>query len=437
MTARFEDTLDFVVGWGNGSYGSDSTALTATITSTAGRTFDYGQRGAISNVEHHGLVLHLRDRAPLQEETEGASDHQGRPIREQIRGTISGMAGQATGVQCPDVDALRQSFGQTLSGLDGLVAQVQANVQQGIAGQSDALNGQATETAGALEQVAQSAAEHGNSVAQSFAAATARWRARLSDVTIDVPADTQLTDAIRASAGWILATRKGAALEPGTRSYDRSWIRDGALMAAALLRFGYSDVVRDYIAWYAAHQYPSGKVPCCVDARGADPVPEHDSNGEFIYLVMEYWRHTGDRALLERMWPHVVRAVGYPFLFANGFVLLTVTFVPFPTAVLAEHLATTEARAAVTFYCGAFVLAGLAWYLLFMAIVRGGLLRPEVDVGTIGRIRRAYMAGAPVYAVATLVALVQPALGLALNASLWLLWVRLSYYTTSEARQRR
>jgi alpha-L-rhamnosidase-like protein len=82
-------------------------------------------------------------------------------------------------------------------------------------------------------------------------------------------------------------------------------------MSAALLRFGYADVVRDYIDWYAPHQYPSGKVPCCVDARGADPVPEHDSNGEFIYLVMEYWRHTGDRALLERMWPRVVDAVRY------------------------------------------------------------------------------------------------------------------------------
>jgi hypothetical protein len=149
------------------------------------------------------------------------------------------------------------------------------------------------------------------SVARAFATAVAQWRTRLSDVTIDVPADTPLVDAIRASVGWILATRKGAALEPGTRSYDRSWIRDGALMAAALLRFGYADVVRDYIAWYAPHQYPSGKVPCCVDARGADPVPEHDSNGEFIYLVMEYWRHTGDRALLERMWPRVVRAVAY------------------------------------------------------------------------------------------------------------------------------
>ena len=34
------DTIDFVVGWGNGSYGSDSTALTATIESVAGRKFD-------------------------------------------------------------------------------------------------------------------------------------------------------------------------------------------------------------------------------------------------------------------------------------------------------------------------------------------------------------------------------------------------------------
>jgi uncharacterized membrane protein len=131
----------------------------------------------------------------------------------------------------------------------------------------------------------------------------------------------------------------------------------------------------------------------------------------------------------------LVRGVGYPFLFANGLVLLTVTFVPFPTAVLAEHLATAEASAAVTFYCATFVVNSLAWGLLFWTIVRGRLFRVDVDAETIGRIRRAYMAGPPVYVVATLVALVQPALGLALNASLWLLWVRLCYHTRYEARR--
>jgi uncharacterized membrane protein len=147
----------------------------------------------------------------------------------------------------------------------------------------------------------------------------------------------------------------------------------------------------------------------------------------FVILVMWVNHHELMR---------LVRAVGYPFLFANGFVLLTVTFVPFPTAVLAEHLATAEGSAAVTFYCGTFVVNSLAWGLLFWAIERGHLFRADVDAGTIGRIRRAYLAGPPVYVVATLVALVQPALGLALNASLWLLWVRLCYHTRAEARRR-
>ncbi len=133
----------------------------------------------------------------------------------------------------------------------------------------------------------------------------------------------------------------------------------------------------------------------------------------------------------------LVRAVGYPFLFANGLLLLTVTFVPFPTAVLAEHLATPDAPAAAAFYCGTFIINALAWGLLFWTIVRGRLYRSDVDAPTIERIQRAYVAGPLVYALSTLVALKQPVLGLALNASLWILWIRLGYRTTREAMERR
>jgi len=38
-----------------------------------------------------------------------------------------------------------------------------------------------------------------------------------------------------------------------------------------------------------------------------------------------------------------------------------------------------------------------------------------------------------VYAVSTVVALFQPVLGLVLNASLWLVGIRLCYHTTREA----
>jgi hypothetical protein len=50
-----------------------------------------------------------------------------------------------------------------------------------------------------------------------------------------------------------------------------------------------------------------------------------------------------------------------------------------------------------------------------------------VDGTTVERISRAYLAGQAVYLVATVVALFQPALGLALNVSLWILWIRLGY----------
>ncbi|HEX6361958.1 MAG TPA: hypothetical protein VFZ93_03320, partial [Albitalea sp.] len=45
--------------------------------------------------------------------------------------------------------------------------------------------------------------------------------------------------------------------------------------------------------------------------RGADPVAENDSDGEYLYAVAELWRHTRDRAFLERHWPRVQRVVAH------------------------------------------------------------------------------------------------------------------------------
>ena len=77
------------------------------------------------------------------------------------------------------------------------------------------------------------------------------------------------------------------------------------------MRLGRADVAADYLRWYAPHQFADGKVPCCVDERGADPVPEHDSVGEFVFLADETFRYTGDRTLITRMWPHVRSAMHY------------------------------------------------------------------------------------------------------------------------------
>jgi len=70
-------------------------------------------------------------------------------------------------------------------------------------------------------------------------------------------------------------------------------------------------VVRDYVDFYAPYQFDNGMVPCCVDDRGSDPVPENDSHGELIFNIAELYRYNGDKAFLERMWPHVLGAYAY------------------------------------------------------------------------------------------------------------------------------
>jgi len=138
------------------------------------------------------------------------------------------------------------------------------------------------------------------------------WRELVNRVKLSLPDSSQrIANTLRSTIAYMMINRDGAALQPGSRSYRRSWIRDGSMISAALLRLGHVEPARSFLEWYAPYQYESGKVPCCVDARGSDPVPEHDSHGELIYLVADYYRSTGDRPALVALWPHVERAVAY------------------------------------------------------------------------------------------------------------------------------
>ena len=139
----------------------------------------------------------------------------------------------------------------------------------------------------------------------------------------------------------------------------------------------------------------------------------------FVVLVMWVNHHHFMRML---------RRVDNPFLFANGLLLLVVTFIPFPTAVLAEHLDTPSSRAAVVFYCATFVGASLTWTLLLDVTIRRGLLGPDVSADTVRRLRRANTVGPIVYAIATVIAFFNALAGLAVNVSLWVLWMTLRHH---------
>ena len=149
-----------------------------------------------------------------------------------------------------------------------------------------------------------------------YARASARtmdaWESLLGHVRMSLPREgRKVWNTVRSGLAYILINADGPALQPGARTYQRSWIRDGTLTSAALLQMGIDAPVRRYCDWYAGYQYGDGKIPAVVEARGPDPTPENDSHGEFLYMIREYFSFTHDTAWLAGTWGRVARTVGY------------------------------------------------------------------------------------------------------------------------------
>ena len=147
---------------------------------------------------------------------------------------------------------------------------------------------------------------------ESLVEAERYWQRKLGGVRIEIGGKSAACiETLRTATGHILVNRDGPAIQPGPRRYTRSWIRDGATMSAALLRMGCVDEVRDFLAWYVNYQADDGNVPCAADRNGADWLPEHDSHGQFVFTLAEYFRFTGDRVFAAELWPAAKRAIGY------------------------------------------------------------------------------------------------------------------------------
>ncbi|HEY8134010.1 MAG TPA: TMEM175 family protein, partial [Thermoanaerobaculia bacterium] len=89
----------------------------------------------------------------------------------------------------------------------------------------------------------------------------------------------------------------------------------------------------------------------------------------------------------------------------NLVLLLGVTFIPFPTAVLAEHLTTSNDRTAGVFYAACFFVMSIVFQVLWRyAIRKQGILLPE-KIEEARAILRQYMGGPLFYVAAILIAL--------------------------------
>jgi len=65
------------------------------------------------------------------------------------------------------------------------------------------------------------------------------------------------------------------------------------------------------------------------------------------------------------------------FIYSNGFLLMIVAFIPFPTSLLGEHVLTEHAAPAVVLYNAVVAIQGLSWVLVSGAALKGGLAKNE------------------------------------------------------------
>jgi uncharacterized membrane protein len=116
------------------------------------------------------------------------------------------------------------------------------------------------------------------------------------------------------------------------------------------------------------------------------------------------------------------------FLYANGFLLMTITFMPFSTALLGEYIGTDYVKPAIAFYCFGGVVNSAGWYLLLSTLYKPVLLiNKDINRDMVDGVKRSTLWGMFVYIGCTALAFWLPIVALIINLLLWIVWITLSY----------
>jgi uncharacterized membrane protein len=128
----------------------------------------------------------------------------------------------------------------------------------------------------------------------------------------------------------------------------------------------------------------------------------------------------------------LIRRTDHLFLYLNGLLLLFVTFVPFPTALVAAYLERREATAAAALYSASYLCIAIVFNLLWRHASKGRrLLDRNASAAAIDEIDRSYRFGPPLYALAFVLAFVN------LTASLLTCLALAVFFSITGSRSRR
>src|SRR5688572_20299868 len=104
----------------------------------------------------------------------------------------------------------------------------------------------------------------------------------------------------------------------------------------------------------------------------------------------------------------VIQQADHWFIVINGFLLLGISFVSFPTALFAEYVGHPDGNIAAVLYGGTFTAIAICYNLLFRYAVARRLMHPIVSGDLSKTVLRGYNRALLLYAVSALVGLVSP-----------------------------
>lgn len=143
------------------------------------------------------------------------------------------------------------------------------------------------------------------------------WQKFIGDWDINIP-DKKLVNIVRSNLAYLLINADGPATQPGSRNYNNSWIRDGAISATAMMRFGLVDFGEKYLQWFTPLIKDDGLIPFIVETKtgnmagfAADWVGEYDSFGQYAFLVRQVMEITDDNDIAKQCWPKLKVAMKY------------------------------------------------------------------------------------------------------------------------------
>lgn len=179
------------------------------------------------------------------------------------------------------------------------------------------------------------------------------------------------------------------------------------------------------------------KVPKAADIRGHATLlqalgaqwPAYLSYLNSFLTVLIMWMNH------HKLFRHIRRS-DHLFLLFNGLLLMGVTIVPFPTALLAEYINTPEARPAAAIYSGTYLVTAILYYVLWHYAARGHrLLARDHDRENVAAIWRQYRYGPLLYLIAFLLAFVSVWASVGMCAALAIFFALPGVNKTSAIRQ--